>query len=249
MLVTRRDPTTRQYSALGFLTRDHNGAFAFAYLRAVAESGIRPLAGLSDTRTTHRSERLFPIFAERVMSSRRPDRKASLEALGLGLDAAPFEVLQRSGGLRVGDTIELLPAPVADAGDLVQFEFLVHGVLYMSREAQDRIGRLRAGEVLQLVPDATPVQPRALLVTDGDELALGYVPDPLLDVIDRIKGLTVSVVRANGPDVGFHQRLLVQVSGLSRPRCSAATDGRRQSPLEEPSDEKTRPRGAGWVIG
>lgn len=215
LLVTRRDPNTRMYSPLGFLTRDGSGSYRFAYLRVAAESGARPLPGLPDARTTYRSERLFPIFAERVMSSRRPDRQASLEALGLGLDAAPFEVLQRSGGLRVGDTIELLPAPVADAGDHVQCEFLVHGVRYMSREAQARIGRLSEGEVLRLVRDPqNPVQPRALLVTDCDELALGYVPDPLLDMVDRITGIGVSVVRANGPEVGFHQRLLVQVSGV-----------------------------------
>ena len=143
LVVTRRDSTTGRNAALGFLTRDHNGAFAFVYLRSAAESGERPLPGLPSLLTTYRSGRLFPIFAERVMSSRRPDRQASLEALGLGLEAAPFEVLLRSGGLRVGDTIELLPAPVADAGDQVQFEFLVHGVRYMSREAQDRIGFLR----------------------------------------------------------------------------------------------------------
>ena len=215
LLVTRRDSSTGRYAALGFLTRDHNRAFAFAYLRSASESGQRPLPGLPSLLTTYRSDRLFPIFAERVMSSRRPDRQASLEALGLDLDAAPFEVLQRSGGLRVGDTIELLPAPVADAGDHVRFEFLVHGVRHMSREAEDRVGRLRAGEILRLVPDPqNSVQPRALLVTDCDELALGYVPDPLLDMIGRITDLTVSVVRANGPDVGFHQRLLVRVSGV-----------------------------------
>lgn len=27
--------------------------------------------------------------------------------------------------------------------------------------------------------------------------------------------MSVSVVRANGPEVGFHQRLLVQVSGVA----------------------------------
>jgi len=69
LLVTRRDPTTGRYTALGFLIRDHNGAFAFAYLRAVAESAVRPIPGLPDARATHRSERLFPIFAERIMSS------------------------------------------------------------------------------------------------------------------------------------------------------------------------------------
>jgi len=214
LLVTRRDTSTRRYSALGFLSRDHSGGYEFAYLRSAFECGERPLAGLPSLVTTYRSERLFPIFAERVMSSRRPDRQASLDALGLGLDAAPFEVLQRSGGLRVGDTIELLPAPSAQTGDRIQFEFLVHGVRHMTPAAQARIARLREGELLRLVREPkNPVQPRALLVTDSDAVELGYVPDPLLDVIECVADPTVSVVRAGGPEVGFHQRLLVRVSG------------------------------------
>lgn len=215
LLVTRRDPNTRRYSALGFLTREPNGAFAFTYLQSAVESDQHPLPGLSSLLTTYRSGRLFPIFAERVMSSRRPDRQASLEALGLGLDAAPFEILLRSGGRRVGDTIELLPAPAAQTGDQIQFEFLVHGVRHMSPAAQERIRGLREGELLRLVPEPNnPVQPRTLLVTDSDALRLGYVPDPLLDVIERIANPVVSVVRASGPEVGFHQRLLVRVSGI-----------------------------------
>lgn len=215
LLVTRRDPSTRRYSALGFLTREPNGAFAFAYLRSAVESGQHPLPGLSSLLTTYRSGRLFPIFAERVMSSKRPDRQASLEALGLGLDAAPFEILLRSGGRRVGDTIELLAAPPAQNGDQIQFEFLVHGVRHMSPAAHERIRALREGELLRIVPEPdNPVQPRTLLVTDSDALGLGYVPDPLLDVIERITNPVVTVVRASGPEVGFHQRLLVRVSGI-----------------------------------
>lgn len=215
LLVTRRDPTTRRYSALGFLTRDYAGGFEFAYLLSASERGERPLAGLPSLVRPYRSERLFPIFAERVMSSRRPDRKASLEALGLGLDAAPFEVLQRSGGRRVGDTIELLPAPAARTGEEIQFEFLVHGVRHMTGAAQARIAHLREGELLRLVPEPdNPVQPRALLVTDSDAVQLGYVPDPLLDVIERIAEPVLTVVRASGPEVGFHQRLLVRLSGV-----------------------------------
>jgi hypothetical protein len=213
LLVTRQDPGTRQYTSIGFLSYD-GAVYRFDYLSAaVAQPGFQPLPGLSSIRH-HESARLFPIFAERVMSARRPDREASLQALDLGLDAAPFEVLSRSGGRRVGDTIELIAAPSTDAHGRLSADFLLHGVRHVRAHAQHRISALRKGDELRLVPDlSNPVQPRALLVADEDETPLGWVPDPLLEVIERLQGETVRVVRANGPEVGFHLRLLVNVSG------------------------------------
>lgn len=176
--------------------------------------GFRHLPGITGTEP-QASSRLFPIFAERVMSSRRPDRQASLEALGLGLDAAPFEVLQRSGGRRVGDTVELVPAPRADPDGRLSVDLLVHGVRHMPEPAQQRITSLRTGESLQLTSEpSNPVEARALLVTDRDEVRLGHVPSPLLDLVHRMSSPAVTVVRANGPEVGFPLRLLVNLTGL-----------------------------------
>jgi hypothetical protein len=60
---------------------------------------------------------LFPLFAERVISQRRPDRPQARKALGLPLEAGPFEVLTRSAGRRVEDQIELMPVPVMGANE------------------------------------------------------------------------------------------------------------------------------------
>jgi hypothetical protein len=213
LLVTRRDSATRSYQALGFLElRDQT--YTFAYLRtALADERFRTLPGLSDTARRYSSDRLFPVFAERVISARRPDRQVSMAALGLSQDAALFEVLQRSGGRRVGDTIEVLPAPTAGPNGELTIDFLVHGVRYQSSVAQDRISRLEVGERLRIVaePD-NEWNTRTLLVTDSDEVQLGYVPDPLLDVLHSADVHSVTVVRANGPEVGFHFRLLVRVN-------------------------------------
>jgi hypothetical protein len=55
--------------------------------------------------------------------------------------------------------------------------------------------------------------PRALLVTDRDEVALDYVPGPLLDLVHELSDREATVLRANGPEVGFHFRLLVLLAG------------------------------------
>ncbi|MCT2587465.1 HIRAN domain-containing protein [Actinophytocola gossypii] len=214
LLVTRRDPETTSYQPLGFLT--FNGhTYTFRYLRkAVIEDGFRALPGLSDATRSHTSDRLFPIFAERVISARRPDREMSMTALGLPVDAAPFEVLQRSGGRRVGDTIEVVPAPTISPDGTVSIDFLVHGVRYQSSEAQERITRLRTGEHLRIVHQVdNPADRRALLVTDQDALPLGYVPKPLLELVHNVTDSNAVVLRANPPKVGFHFRLLARVTG------------------------------------
>ena len=214
LLVTRRDPSSRQYLPVGFLMCAEDG-YRFAYLgSAVTRPGFEPLPGLRQVDRRYQSENLFPVFAERVLSSRRPDRREALAVLGLPETAAPFEVLVNSGGRSVGDAVELLPAPTADADGSLLVQFLVHGVRHMSPEAQARISRLRPGEPLLLQPEPhNPVNPRAQLVTDDERLALGYVPDPLLPVLAIMGEPHVSVLRANDEHVGFHFRLAVQVEG------------------------------------
>lgn len=215
LLVTVRDPQSRLYRPVGFLTHEAD-EYKFAYLRReLAREGFRPLPGLAGA-SDHamRSTTLFPLFAERVISARRPDRQASLEALGLPVDAGPFEVLVRSHGQRVGDTIELLPAPDVSPGEVVSFTFLAHGVRHLPEDNQNRISSLSEGESLLLRPElGNPINPRAQLVTDTDNLTLGWMPDPLIEVVETIEDRDLRVERANGPEVGFHFRLLVRLQG------------------------------------
>ena len=215
LLVTVRDPGTRQYRSVGFLGHE-NDRFSFAYLRReLARDGFRPLPGLARAVDGPlQSASLFPLFAERVISSRRPDRQLSLDALGLPADAAPMQVLARSQGQRVGDTIELLPASAVGIGERVAFTFLTHGVRYLPQSHQDRITTLVPGEPLRFRADpANEVNPRAQLVTDFGDIQLGWLPDPLIDVVEAIDEQRLSVERANGPDVGFHFRLLARLEG------------------------------------
>jgi hypothetical protein len=221
LLVTRQDDT-RLYRPIGFLCCDH-GEYTFQYLKKFVESEwFSPLPGLSDVRKRYSSTQLFPIFAERVISARRPDRTESLRALGLPSDAAPFEVLTRTGGRRVGDTIELVPMPVVGEGGSFSQLFLVHGVRYRTDEAQSRISGLRPGEALRLTPEpANLVNSLAVQVEDLEGLTLGFVPDPLAEFIQGVladpRGHSLTVEQANGPEVGFHFRLLVRLEGYSQP--------------------------------
>ena len=217
LLVTVRDPHPPLYRPVGFLTRDPAG-YGFAYLEAeVRRHGFRPIVGLPETQP-QTSQELFAVFADRVVSARRPERAQSLETLGLDADAGPFEVLTRSSGIRAADTIELLPAPRAGADGSLSLNFLTHGVRHLLANEQARITALQPHDPLRVQRDsANPANPHALIVTDTDAVRLGWVPDPLIAILDALQGIRASVVVANGPDVGFHFRLLVNIAGTLRP--------------------------------
>lgn len=207
LLVTRQDPETRKYKTVGVLELREE-TYTFEY----DTGATRPLPGL-DLGRTHTSTSLFPVFAERVMSPMRPDQLTTLEQLDLGPDATPFEVLATSGGRRTGDTYELIPLPQPGP---VSFKFLVHGVRYLTETEQARIDDLVPGMHLTLVPEPTnEYNDRAVLVTDAGE-RLGYVPDPLVEQVHRtlVHDCTVTLVRVNPPEAGYHMRLLVRLDGL-----------------------------------
>lgn len=221
LLVTVRSgealrDTGRLYRQVGFLTCVEGG-FEFAYIQGAEDLGVRPLLGFADLHRRYRSRDLFPLFAERIMSAKRPDRAHYLQALDLDEDSEPWEILVRSGGRRAGDTIEVVPEPAVEADGRTTCTFLVHGVQYKSPEASDAISALVSGDHLQLRTEPeNPVNSRAVLVLDGQDLQLGYVPNPLVEYVQLVMEHSeprVTVVRANGPEVGAHLRLLVRVDG------------------------------------
>jgi hypothetical protein len=206
LLVSRQDPRTRAFTRVGTLTFD-GARYTFHY----DAEATRPLPGLP-LGGHHQSETLFPIFAERVMDPRRPERPTTLERLGLPPDAGPFEVLAVTGGGRTGDTYELTPLPQEGP---INLPFLVHGVRHLNTREQAAVASLRPGDQLSLVHESdNAINGRALLVTQ-DRVRLGYVPDPLLDYVHAIvrSAHTLRVERLNSVECGLHMRLLVRLSG------------------------------------
>lgn len=206
LLVSRQDSETRRYSRVGVLSCDGH-LFRFEYSAGVT----RALPGLPLGRA-HESESLFPIFAEPVMDSHRPERAETLEHLGLGSEAEPLEVLTVSGGGRTGDTYELTPLPHPGP---VSLPFLVHGIRYLTSEERAAIDDLKPGDHLELRCETdNEVNGRALLVRQSGD-RLGYVPDPLLDYVHRIMEHSFELVvdRVNPVEAGMHMRLLVRLTG------------------------------------
>lgn len=216
LVVTWQDPRTRAFHVVGALECRGRG-YAFRYAPRVDQlERFRPFLGFSDVGRRYESAHLFPLFAERVMDPSRPDRPRWLESLGLESDPDVMEILARSGGRRSGDSIEVLAVPEVASDGSTRATFLTHGVSHVEG-APALISRLRPGDALQLVdqPD-NQVDPLAIQVVGGDTRPLGWVPGPLVDYAHAVRASAehrVTVVRANGPEVGPHLRLLVRLDG------------------------------------
>lgn len=203
LIVAWRQPN-RLTVPVGVLSRAADGSFEFSYLKGTdSVDGFRPFAGLGDLDRTYRSETLFPVIANRLMPRARPDYPEWIDQLGLSNDADLFEILGRSGGLRVTDHVELLPYPQVDDGELVT-RFFVRGIRHLDGAAL--VARsLAPGDCLRLRDEPeNPVDPDAMLLDAHSREPVGYLPDYLTGTVHSLRAingeLPVVVVDKVNPD-------------------------------------------------
>lgn len=256
LVVTWQHPIERSISPVGLLGFDGE-TYSFCYIRnALQVPGFRPFLGFPDLDRWYASPVLFPLFAQRAMGCRRPDFARWVTRLGLGADASPWEQITRSGGHRQGDTIQLFPVPRITAGRL-ECGFLVHGMRHVlerpivvgdtvttvSREELERtLSELHPGDELGLCDEPTNrANPRAILTTARGEVPLGWIPNLLVEEVHRIpdrRHATVTVRTVNGPDAGWHLRLLAKLSAAVPPGFDVFTDPMWE-PLANPRTMRT----------
>ncbi|WP_367647463.1 HIRAN domain-containing protein [Brevibacterium sp. CT2-23B] len=215
LLVTQKLPPRNLYTELGFLEQRGDSAYRFEYLASyVNGQHFRELPGLPLKRGGIDSSRLFPFFAERVISAGRPDRSQSLMYLDLESSARPYEILARSGGIRKNDTIELLPLPSVDPQGNHSLTFFVHGVRHLEdRNSYAVLDSLTPGDRLEIEREPMNMESELALRVESQDAKLGYVPHPLIEYIGsavRKNKYSLTVVQRNSAEAGFHQRLLVE---------------------------------------
>lgn len=231
LVVTWQHPVGRLISPVGILEFDGSTGYNFYYIenvRSVAD--FRPFLGFPDFEVTYESERLFPLFSQRAMAPRRPDYSRWVSKLGLEDDATPWEQIARSGGVREGDTIQLFPVPQVENGVLT-CSFLVHGIRHITEDAltvgdaqrtisgeelDAQLNALRPGDQLLLAdqPDNS-FNANAILTTTTSRFPLGWVPNLLVEDLHRLEDrqrADVRVQQVNGPDAGWHLRLLAHIT-------------------------------------
>lgn len=222
LAVAWQHPGTRHITPVGLLTcSDAESSYTFSYLRSVAAvAGFQPFLGFPDLDREYEATALFPLFAQRVMRSSRPDFSSYRQALRLEAGASDWSILGRSQGQREGDGIRVFPEPDVDAAGETTSTFFVSGLRHRMRQdarVSAVLDALEPGDRLQLVDEPTNAEdPRAVLVAAGTGVPLAWVPSVLLPYVHAVRSITepsLTVVGTNGVDVPPAYRLLVHLRG------------------------------------
>jgi hypothetical protein len=191
--------------------------FEFVYLKKVEQiEGFEPLPGLPLLDRRYVDDRLFPLFANRVMPRERPDYGQFVEDLDLSVEADPFEVLARSSGTRSTDRVEVFPAPERDEHGRLTSLFFVRGIRYLEA-ASAAVDDLGPGDPLELVDDRdNPVNSLALQLRAPSRAVVGWPPDYLVDTIHELRDLNgadpdIVVVHRNPATTPPHLRVLCRL--------------------------------------
>jgi hypothetical protein len=174
-----QDPQSRQWLPVGKLTSE-DGIYRFVYTKgAELSKSFIPFGSMRDLKAVYRSKELFPLFANRLISKKRPEYMDFLRWLDLREDEAdPLVLLARTEGVRETDSLTVFPCPERSPEGKYIVHFFSHGLRYLPDEARIRIGRLQAGERLYLMPDPqNPYDGCAIVLrTDDPATIVGYCP-------------------------------------------------------------------------
>ena len=231
LFLAWQDTSGRRWYTVGRL-RLNAETYEFLYtkgvLEAQREAGFRPLPSFPNLYEVYRSEQLFPIFSNRLISPSRPDYEAFVDWLSLrDFERQPMSILARSGGKRMTDLFEVFPSPEDDGSGMYEVYFFVHGLSHASPASMERALRLETGEKLLLMHDLqNPRDSEALSLRTaetepGDMYLMGYCPRYLLSDIHKLMKAnrelpSVTIEKVNKPPAPVQFRLLCRMT-MKRP--------------------------------
>lgn len=220
LFLAWQDAGSRQWFPIGRLTRAEDGRFEFVYTQGyrIAEeaTGMMPLPAFPDVERVYRSETLFPMFNNRIMSPSREEYPNYLARMNLTGQAAPLSILARSLGRRTTDSFEVFPFPIDEETGEFEIDFFVHGIRHRPQSAQDRTLTFQPGDRLGVAHDTDNTEdPCAMYVTAPGGEPIGFVPryyaPDLLALVREGAPIEVTVEQVNPPVAPIQQRLLVRL--------------------------------------
>jgi hypothetical protein len=210
-----QDPQSRDWYPVGKLTLEID-IYRFVYTKgATLSKNFVPFGFMQDLHEIYKSRDLFPLFANRLISRKRPEYRDFLRWLDLREDEAePLVVLARTEGVRETDSLTVFPCPEPDPEGRYVVHFFSHGLRHLSDEARIRINALRASDRLYLLPDPQNPHDRYAIAlrTDDPATIVGYCPRYIsrdfLEILEtNPSSVEVRVKRVNA-DAPIQLRLL-----------------------------------------
>lgn len=240
LFVAWQQPHSKEWIPVAKL--DHNGStYAFSYTQGIFRAkDFRQFSGMQNVEAVYESPRLFPLFANRLISKSRPEFKDYLRWLGLSdMDEDPMAILALTGGIRGTDSIELFQPPAVSEQGQYRLEFFARSLSHLPQQAVERIGLLKQGERIFLMRDPqNDFDEQAVAMRTGTpSWFLGYCPKYYAQDLGILLGnpecnlqVTVKCVNLDAPS---NMRLLCSVTAsvpsaftpLSKERDFLPVDG------------------------
>ena len=161
---------------------------------------------MRDLHEVYRSPDLFPLFANRLISKKRPEYRDFLRWLDLREDEAdPLVLLARTEGVRETDSLTVFPCPEPNPQGRYVVHFFGHGLRHLPEQARIRINTLRAGDRLFLMPDPQNAHDGYALAlrTDDPATIVGYCPryisGDFLEILENNPASVEVYVKAGKP--------------------------------------------------
>ena len=172
-----------------------------------------PVPGFRELGGDYQSDRLFPVFQNRVMNRRRPDLPNYLESMDLGPSVDPIHALWVDGGYRVTDWLYVFPRLMRGEDRAFRCRFFVHRWRHAGPDVPQRLEALEPGDQVHLVPE-TPNSPAVAIRTEDEEL-VGWIPMFLAHEIALAPSSAryeARVVRLNPPPHPSSHRVLIETA-------------------------------------
>ncbi len=173
-----QDYNTRKWHVVGLLEmRDSDFLFNYT-LGAKSSNYFTPFSGMEDLQKTYISKEIFPLFKNRLLSSKRPEYPNFIKWLGLDDSATPIDVLARSGGSRATDKLQMFKAIDTKNDGHFEHFFFSHGLAHLQESALVRVSKLKTNEKLYLSLDSqNEYDVDAVLIRAGKPAEIvGYCP-------------------------------------------------------------------------
>lgn len=179
LYVAWRDPENRSWFPVGRLSFDGQ-VYRFVYTKGARQSPrFVPFGQMDDFSVMYESYELFPLFANRVLSKKRPEYHDFLQWVDIpaGQDD-PLTLLARTGGIRETDSLAVFPCPEREADNVYHVQFFSHGLRHLSVGSIERVHNLQSGDPLYLMLDPQNLHdPHAIALRTDDPIALiGFCP-------------------------------------------------------------------------
>lgn len=217
---------TRAWYPVGRLdaSADRN-CYAFAYTKGAAQAKeqdqFEALYDFPDFEKHYKSDELFPLFKNRIMTPGRHDFRKYLRLLDLSGDQAdPLDILAIDGGYRATDSFQVFPEMTKGPEGEFSTRFFLHGGRHTNVDSKNKLEELTVGQNLYVTAELTnPASGTAIQLQTEDYYMLGWAPrymvhDLVHAMVNAPGQIHAKVIRVNPAPAPSKQRVLIELAGI-----------------------------------